>query len=370
MNNLILIIDDDAIVREALKGILAQDIYRLEMETNGRRGLEKAMTLSPDLILLDVVMPEMDGFEVCRRIRSNPQIAEVPVIMLTSLDDQESFLRGLECGADDFLTKPFHSSELRARVRSIIRLNRFRRLLEGRALIRELTSKIITVQEEERRHIAQELHDELGQSLTSIGIGLNLLLDDLSESQVEAKARILDMESVIQNTIKQMRLLGQELRPPALDMVGLEPALEGHCREFSRRTKLPILFRVETSPPSLSEACNITLYRFLQETLANAARYSGASQVWVTLSLAGQECFLLVRDDGNGFPFSTQGRLETPIKRQDGSSALGLWGLKERLELLEGRLEINTEPQKGATITAWLPIGNIGRNDDQCFDRR
>src|SRR6185436_567289 len=87
--------------------------------------------------LLDVMMPGMDGYEVCRRLRADARLAEVPVIMITALDDQPSRLAGLEAGTDDFIAKPFHRLELRARVRTITRLNRYRRLMEAQERIRE-----------------------------------------------------------------------------------------------------------------------------------------------------------------------------------------------------------------------------------------
>jgi PAS domain S-box-containing protein len=94
--------------------------------------LNRAADLSPDLILLDVMMPGMDGFEVCRRLRASDQLAEVPIILVTALDDRDSRIQGMEAGADDFVTKPIDRVELRARVRTVTRLNRYRRLLAER----------------------------------------------------------------------------------------------------------------------------------------------------------------------------------------------------------------------------------------------
>lgn len=128
----ILIVDDEPGARDTLEALLLPEGYKLEFASNGREALEKAEALTPSLILLDVMMPEMDGFEVCRHLRSRPLIAEVPIILITALDDRESRLRGIEAGADDFLSKPFDFNELRARVRSIVRLDRYRRLLEER----------------------------------------------------------------------------------------------------------------------------------------------------------------------------------------------------------------------------------------------
>jgi len=128
----ILIVDDEPAGRETLDALLSSHGYHLLFAGNGPDALAQAAAHPPDLILLDVMMPEMDGFEVCRRLRADPLLGEVPVIMLTALDDRESRLQGIEAGADDFISKPFDRVELRARVRTITRLNRYRRLLAER----------------------------------------------------------------------------------------------------------------------------------------------------------------------------------------------------------------------------------------------
>jgi putative two-component system response regulator len=132
MSSTILIVDDDAAGRQTLEAILDGQGYRLEMAENGVQALEKARQILPDVILLDVMMPGMDGFEVCQRIRNEPLLAEIPIIMLTALDDRKSLLDGLESGADDYITKPYDRHELRARLIGITRLNRYRKLLDER----------------------------------------------------------------------------------------------------------------------------------------------------------------------------------------------------------------------------------------------
>jgi putative two-component system response regulator len=129
----ILIVDDQRLAQKSLEMLLLPQGHTLVFASSGQEGLGKAMEVNPDLILLDVVMPDMDGFEVCRRLRANTQLAEVPIILITSLDDRDARLEGIEAGADDFVTKPFDSVELRARVQSITRLNRYRRLQAERA---------------------------------------------------------------------------------------------------------------------------------------------------------------------------------------------------------------------------------------------
>lgn len=134
----VLIVDDEATSRDSLEAILAEEGYRLVFATNGREALEQAFSLMPDLILLDVVMPGMDGYEVCRTLRADPNLAEVPIVLITILEDRSSRLLGIEAGADDFITKPFDSAELLARVHSIIRLNRYRRLLLERSRFEQI----------------------------------------------------------------------------------------------------------------------------------------------------------------------------------------------------------------------------------------
>ena len=128
----ILIVDDDLANLKTLEGLLRQPSYQIISATSGLAAIAKARTVTPDLILLDVMMPEIDGYEVCRRLRDDDLLAEVPIIMVTALNDRESRLRGIEAGADDFVTKPIDRIELRTRVRTITRLNRYRRLLTER----------------------------------------------------------------------------------------------------------------------------------------------------------------------------------------------------------------------------------------------
>lgn len=130
----ILIVDDDPVGRETMEALLmSQNDYHLAFACDGPDALQQAAHLMPDLILLDVMMPGMDGFEVCRRLRTDPKLSEVPVIMVTALDDRTSRLEGIEAGADEFVTKPVDRVELRARIRTVTRLNRYRQLMNERA---------------------------------------------------------------------------------------------------------------------------------------------------------------------------------------------------------------------------------------------
>lgn len=133
----VLVVDDIAANRQTLLELLSDENYRLIEAADGPTALRLAAEESPDVILLDVMMPGMNGFEVCKKLRADKHLAEMPVVIVTALDDRASRLAGIAAGADDFLTKPFDRTELRARVRSITRLNRYRRLNEARDALRD-----------------------------------------------------------------------------------------------------------------------------------------------------------------------------------------------------------------------------------------
>lgn len=129
----ILIVDDTLTGQKVLELLLREEGYRLAFASNGDEALRRAGEFEPDVILLDVMMPGMDGFEVCQRMRNDPNLLDVPILLLSSLTERDDRLKGIEAGADDFISKPFDKVELLIRVRTIIRLNRFRRLREEHA---------------------------------------------------------------------------------------------------------------------------------------------------------------------------------------------------------------------------------------------
>jgi putative two-component system response regulator len=141
----ILVIDDEPLVRLTVEGLFFQKNVELIFAENGTSGLAIAQEVLPDAILLDLMMPDIDGYEICRRMRSNPALAEVPIIMITAVDNREARLAGLDAGVDDFLTKPFDTLEIQIKVKNILKLNRFRNLIDQRNdLIRANEELVIT----------------------------------------------------------------------------------------------------------------------------------------------------------------------------------------------------------------------------------
>lgn len=341
----VLIVDDEPVVRETLLSMLEDGGYSIETAESGPEAIQKAERLLPDLILLDVMMPGMDGFEICRRIRSTPRLAEVPIIILTALNDRESLLRGIEAGADDFLTKPVDRHELRARVRTITRLNRYRTLTEQRENLRLMAERLVAAQEGERRRISRELHDDLGQTLTSLMLDIRNLQNDLPLPHAELSERLQALYQQTGEISVKVRDLAQKLRPPALDTLGLKDAMQTFCAEFTRRTHIPVVFEADDLLPELSDACNVALYRVLQEALTNVIKHAQASRVWVELTLENKILTLTIQDNGRGFD-----------AKRILSNGIGLEGLRERLTIAGGTFKINSNPARGTVLMAQLPL--------------
>lgn len=343
----VLIVDDDPSARETLIAMLESENYRLEIAKDGFQALQMIGHIRPDLILLDVMMPGMDGFEVCRRIRSTPQFAEVPILILTALDDRGSLLQGIESGADDFLTKPVDRQELVARVGTITRLNRYHTLMEQRENLRMMAERVITTQEQERQHISRELHDDLGQALTTHMLALRNLQDDPLISSATLGERLQALYDQSYEILAKIRRLARDLRPPVLDTLGLKLAMQTYCTEFTRRTQLPVVFETDPSLPLLPDIYNITLYRVLQEALTNILKHAQASQVWVDLSVEDQIITLTVQDNGRGF-----------IEERSEPNGIGLAGLHERLMIAGGKLRISSTPKRGTILSAQFPLSD------------
>jgi signal transduction histidine kinase len=344
MASKILIVDDEPAGIATLEAVLDGAGYQLEFAQDGVSALEKARKLLPDLILLDVMMPGMDGYDVCRRIRATPELAEAPIIILTALDDYESRLTGLNAGADDFFSKPVDRQELTARVRTILRLNRYRTLLNQREQLREMAGRMVEAQELERRHISRELHDDMGQSLTAHILNLQNLLSDIPMTTEVLQERLKGLMAETVETLGKMRLMAQNLRPPILEALDLRAALENYCLEFSARTRVELTFEAEPAIPATSDVNMITLYRFLQEALTNVTRHAQASKIWVELSVEENWISLTVQDNGVGFDHTAKAK------------GIGITGLEERLTLVGGTLLLNSTAERGTIISARLPL--------------
>lgn len=339
---IVLIVDDNKAGRAALESMLIGKGYQLEFASDGKEAIQKTTALRPDIVLLDIMMPDIDGYQVCKHLRAEPDTAEVPIIMITALDDKESKLEGLAAGADDFISKPINRTELQTRVHTIIRLNRYRSLIEEREKLQTLSRKIIDVQEKERRAIAIELHDEIGQGLT----GLKILLDQVFKSENIPKEKVGEVQKLISNLIGTVRNLSLNLRPSMLDNLGLFPALIWLVDQFKNKSNLNIQYNFSNDDedrfPPLIET---TVFRVSQEALTNIVRHSNATQVWITIETNENNLILQIRDNGIGFD---PVELTTAPKK----FSTGLSGMEERVGMVGGIFHIFSESGGGTTINA------------------
>jgi signal transduction histidine kinase len=229
-----------------------------------------------------------------------------------------------------------------------IYLHDISRRKQAEKAIQNLAKQVVYAQEEERRRLSRELHDEAGQALTALKLSLELLRADPPSDGEVLNQNLQEAIALTESTMECVRLLAHGLRPPALDTLGLDLALKAYCADFAHRTQLVIKYR-GCDARGLSDVMNICLYRVLQEALTNVAKHARASRVRVSLKCGAKHVRLTVTDDGCGMDL-----VEVPKPMQ--WSGIGLLGMRERLELLEGYLELQPAPSHGLRLAAILPM--------------
>jgi two-component system, NarL family, sensor histidine kinase UhpB len=233
-------------------------------------------------------------------------------------------------------------------VDTTLRTRERRSLLDSRRTLRALSASIVDAREEERQRIARELHDELGQRLTALKMELSAhqrrMPGGAESVESEDLQRMLDM---VDETVAATRRIALGLRPPMLDDLGLEAAIEWLVSDFRDRNPIQVELQMESVAEAVSPAVSIALYRILQEALTNITRHAGAQQVRIGLTLRGRWMRLEVQDDGQGFP------KEGPSTRR---GSFGLIGMRERVRMLGGQLQVTNHPQGGACLVVRLPL--------------
>ncbi|MGF6873348.1 response regulator [Paraburkholderia sp. MM5477-R1] len=217
-------------------------------------------------------------------------------------------------------------------------------LVESREQQRELSAYMEAIREEERKRIAMEIHDELGQLLTALKMDVSLLKMRIAHD-AEATKKADDMRQLVEGTISMVRNVASHLRPAALNF-GIVSALEWLVDEFNRRNAIACELRIEGGEPALSDAHATALFRIAQASLTNVARHAAATRVEVTLVSTAAQLLLQVRDDGCGFDQQVVSR----------NYSYGLLGMNERARLIGGSLSIDSSPGAGTMVSIHIPL--------------
>ena len=212
-------------------------------------------------------------------------------------------------------------------------------------------SQIIQAQEQERQRIARELHDETSQVLTSLLISLTLLEESV-ETQ-EARERIADTRALAHSTLRAIRNLSIDLRPSALDDLGLLPALRWYVKEYQKKCSIDVEFHATGFKERLPAEMETALYRIVQECLTNTAKHASANRVTITLKEETARVYARITDDGEGFDY--EALLKTPGQER----GLGLAGMHERAVLLDGTLSIHSTSERGTIIEVSIPLPSV-----------
>ena len=212
--------------------------------------------------------------------------------------------------------------------------------------LRSLSSQLVHAQEQERRTISRELHDEIGQTLTGLGIELANLEHLREGPQSEYRSHLADAKRLTEETLRTVRNIAMGLRPSMLDDSGIVPAVRWQASELSRRTGTPVELQIEGDFDGLGDERRTCLYRVVQEALTNCARHAEATTIQITMQGKKESLCLSIRDDGLGFD---TGRART---------GLGLIGIEERVKELGGSLAVHSWPDRGTLLRVEIPLAN------------
>jgi PAS domain S-box-containing protein len=212
--------------------------------------------------------------------------------------------------------------------------------------LRTLSAHLQSVREQERMKMAREIHDQLGQQLTVMKMDAAWLDKKLTAKDPAIKEKIESLKEILDETVKMVRKIASELRPGLLDDLGLLAAIEWHVEDFGKRSGIAVESISSKPEPRLPDNSKIGLYRIVQESLTNVARYARARKVIVRTEYHNKDLILTIQDDGVGFDQAAVTANKT----------LGLLGMRERTNMMGGRFEIISSPGKGTMVVVRVPV--------------
>jgi len=342
----VLVVEDESIVaRDIVKQLTILGYAPVGTTSFGEQAIILATELRPDVVLMDIQLAgAMDGIAAAHEIRS--QLA-LPVVFLTAFSEDHMLERARVTEPFGFILKPFSERELSI----VLAMALYKHQAEARLLattrqLKALSQRVLEAQEQERRRVALELHDELGQLLTAIKINLQL-----GERFKEKAPPDLHKENlrIVEEALQQVRHLATGLRPPMLDDLGLAPALKWVAEQSASRAGFEVSFHHERTQVRLSPDIETACFRIVQEALTNISRHAQANRVDISLRRDGPDLLLNVQDDGAGFDLAAM------QERAVAGGSLGVLGMQERATLLGGELSIASAPGQGCAVQLRAP---------------
>jgi two-component system, sensor histidine kinase and response regulator len=356
----VLIVDDDTMARDVIEGLLFREGYQLDFAESGQQALAYLEKQLPDLILLDVMMPEMDGFTLCERLKASEQWRHIPIILVTALGSKEDLARGFEAGADDFLHKPVEDVELRARVRAMLRIKRqYDELQEAMRLREELAHLIV--------------HD-MRTPLSAI-IGFSTLLQvkaTLSPEELEDVDKIHTQAQRLNSFLNDMLMVAKmetaghfTLNKVSVDLNQLVEQVEQSQEIVARLKKITLISRLPLETRQVWLDDNL-FHRLLDNLISNALKFSPPeSTVIVQLEYLAEEQDLAARpqfrlqviDQGPGIPEEDRQRIFDKFEvvalkqRNITQVGLGLTFCKMAVEAHQGCIFVEANEPVGSIFT-------------------
>jgi signal transduction histidine kinase len=379
----VLVIDDEEKNQKLLKAMLSRENLEVFAASNGKDALASIDERLPDLILLDVMMPGMNGFEVCRRLKQDARTQMIPVLMVTALKDKEDRVMALHAGADDFLSKPIEATELIVRVKSLLRIKRYYdELMAQNEQIHAKNIKLVELERLKESLFHMVIHD-LRNPLMSIFGAVEILHrgpEGLSSEQTALVDMCLrscrELKGIIDSTLDIYRMEHGtlQLKKEPFEWKGLIDQIEPPFRMKSRDKRLQLSFSSEFEECRLC-ADRSMLTRVLSNLLDNAIRHTpegGRIRVLSRSNMSNRSLWVSVHDSGSGIPKQDHHKIfdrfaqlpQTQADGRTGACGLGLTFCKMAVEAHHGRIWVESEGDgAGATFCFELPTGQQGRHE-------
>jgi signal transduction histidine kinase len=348
----ILMVDDQAAKLLSFEAILGELGENLIKATNAKEALEALLKNDIAVVLMDVSMPDIDGFELADMIRQHPRFQKTAIIFISAihLTDMDR-MQGYDRGGVDYISVPVIPELLRAKVSVFAELHRKTRQLEILNMeLRSLSGRLIAMQDDERRRFARELHDGLGQELTAAKMAIDSVLIQGTQGSVDSNRQaIMQASSLVDGAIQQVRSVSHLLHPPLLDEIGLDAALSWYSEGLTKRSGIETSIQLDPRDfPRLTPGLETMVFRIIQEALTNVFRHSGATKCSVSVAKKLDSVSVIVTDNGKG--------ITDDIAAFDPEKiGVGIGGIRQRIKEVGGAMSLRNARPSGAILEAVIP---------------